>query len=165
MVADEGRMEYIDSELAKRRRAEEGVQASSSTTHYFGTGNGSGNRPTTGEAKVSTTEVHRQPAALGKLVEVDLGEEARRINEERTQRKLRGEKISDDDDGRGPKKPVKVRLGRDGKPWRGRKKRNSEDIRRDALVDDILKESRRKFYSHIFSFLRLSNRFRLSGTL
>lgn len=144
MVANEGRMEYIDSELAKRRRVEEG-QASSSTTHSFGTGNGNGNRPTIGEVKVSTTEVHRQPAALGKLVEVDLGEEARRINEERTQRKLRGEKISDDD-ARGPKKPAKVRLGRDGKPWRGRKKRNSEDIRRDALVDDVLKESRRKFF-------------------
>ena len=144
MVANEGRMEYIDSELAKRRRAEEGLHAaSSSSLHSFGTGNGIRPDATRGDLKPSKTDVAKPAAALGKLVEVDLGEEARQRNEERTKRELRGEQV-DDEIG---KKPPKVRLGRDGKPWRGRKRRNSEDVRRDKLVEDVLKESRREFIS------------------
>jgi hypothetical protein len=41
-------------------------------------------------------------------------------------------------------KPVKVRLGRDGKPWRARKRRNSNDLARDALIDSIMKGNSRK---------------------
>ena len=36
----------------------------------------------------------------------------------------------------------KVRLGRDGKPRRGPKRRNSEDIRRDQMVEAIMSESK-----------------------
>jgi hypothetical protein len=39
--------------------------------------------------------------------------------------------------------PVKVRLGRNGKPRRQPKRRNSEDIRRDAMVDAVLQEAKR----------------------
>jgi len=154
-VANEGRMEYIDSELAKRRRLEAGVQipsANTPTLHAFGTGNATEASASAGvmrgEVKNSTTNVQRQPAALGKLVEVDLGEEARARNEERTRRKLVGEPVSDEE-GKGPKKPTKVRLGRDGKPWRGRKRRNSEDIKRDKMVEDILRENKRRFLFRI----------------
>jgi hypothetical protein len=81
----------------------------------------------------------------GKLMEIDLGDEARARNiaeTERARRRLEGlpdEEV--DSDGR----PRKVRLGRDGKPWRGRNRRNSEDIKRDQLVEEFLRENRREF--------------------
>jgi len=89
-------------------------------------------------------EVQRQPAALGKLLEIDLGDEARSKNVMRTEqarRRLDGEEIEDEDK---PGKPGKVRLGRDGKPWRGRKRRGSDDVKRDKLVEEVLRENRRK---------------------
>ena len=43
-----------------------------------------------------------------------------------------------------------VRLGRDGKPWRGRKRRGSEDIKRDKLVEDVLRENRCKSLQVMF---------------
>lgn len=44
-------------------------------------------------------------------------------------------------------RPKKVRLGPDGKPWRGgrRKRRGSDDIARDKLVEELLHENRREF--------------------
>jgi hypothetical protein len=41
----------------------------------------------------------------------------------------------------------KIRLGPDGKPWRGgrRKRRGSDDIARDKLVEELLHENRREF--------------------
>ncbi len=38
----------------------------------------------------------------------------------------------------------KPKLGKDGKPWRGRKRRTSDDIKRDKLVEEVLRESRRE---------------------
>lgn len=135
-MTDKGRMAYIDSQLAKRR-SESQAQSShttttSSTTHPI--------RQAEGAAK-KDTELQRQPATLGKLVEIDLGDEARDRNvaqTERARRKLVGEEIEEE----GEKKPVKVRLGPDGKPWRGRKRRGSEDVKRDRLVEDVLRENR-----------------------
>lgn len=40
--------------------------------------------------------------------------------------------------------PKKVRLGRDGKPWRGRKRRGSDDVKRDQLVEQFLHENKRE---------------------
>ncbi|KAL3417876.1 hypothetical protein PVAG01_10885 [Phlyctema vagabunda] len=102
----------------------------------------------------SDLDIPRQPASLGKLMEIDLGDEARARNIERTnqaQRRLNGEDISDSDDGMNgdgkKKKPPKVRLGRDGKPFRSRRKRRgSDDVKRDALVEAILKENRLEIY-------------------
>jgi len=47
-----------------------------------------------------------------------------------------------------PAKPRRARLGRDGRPLkpRPRKRRNSEDVKRDALVEEVLKESRLDMY-------------------
>lgn len=136
---DESRMAYIDSELAKRRAAEahtlSHTTTSSSTAHP--------SSPVAAQTK-KETEVQRQPASLGKLQEIDLGAEARDKNvaqTERARRLLDGEVIEDEP----PQKPAKVRLGPDGKPWRSRKKRRgSDDIKRDRLVEDILRENRRK---------------------
>jgi hypothetical protein len=126
-------MAYIDSEIAKRRV----LEGSQPSTHARSVS------PTAGYATLSsnkTGEVNRQPAALGKIQEVDLGDEVRDKNVARTNRLLNGEEAGDN----GKLKPTKARLGRDGKPWRERKRRGSDDVARDKLVEDILRENRRK---------------------
>jgi hypothetical protein len=142
---DDGRMAYIDSELAKRRDAEAHLlsetqqQASRPTTSTTLNTGREGDKQEKKEA-----DVQRQPATFGKLQEIDLGDEARDRNvaeTERARRRLDGEAVEEESD----KKPVKVRLGPDGKPWRGRRKRRgSEDVKRDQLVEDVLRENRRK---------------------
>ncbi|KAI4598587.1 hypothetical protein KJ359_003000 [Pestalotiopsis sp. 9143b] len=82
---------------------------------------------------------------LSKLQEIDLGDEVRSRNEamtERARRMLQGEAVEDEQAAR----PKKVRLGRDGKPWRPRNRRNSDAIKRDQLVEEILRESRLDVY-------------------
>ena len=80
-------------------------------------------------------------------MEIDLGDEARARNVALTD--LARRRLLDADTGTTTTPPEtepaqkKPRLGRDGKPWRGRKRRNSEDIARDKLVEQILHESRR----------------------
>jgi len=87
--------------------------------------------------------IQRQPAALGKLQEIDLGPDATLKNIERTEaakKKLEGgvEEVEET--------TVKPRLRRDGKPWRGPRRRNSEDVKRDQIVEEVLKETRLELY-------------------
>jgi hypothetical protein len=44
-----------------------------------------------------------------------------------------------------PPQPKKQRLGPDGKPWRGRRRRGSDDIKRDQLVEEFLHENKREY--------------------
>ncbi|KAE8447651.1 hypothetical protein EG329_010622 [Mollisiaceae sp. DMI_Dod_QoI] len=141
-------MAYIDSELAKRRALEGAQTQSSSTSHIR-----SRKVPAAGHkiASKETTDVQRQPAALGKLQEVDLGDDVRSRNVELTNRARRildGESVTDEvpQNSKGKGKPGKVRLGPDGKPWRGRKRRASEDVARDKLVEEVLRENRLEIY-------------------
>ncbi|RYP39485.1 hypothetical protein DL767_002219 [Monosporascus sp. MG133] len=93
--------------------------------------------------------LERQPALQGELMEVDLGEEARSRNEamtERARRRLLGEDVGDDYDGKEGARPTKVRLGRDGKPWRPRNRRGSDAVKRDQIVEEILRENRLDVY-------------------
>ena len=136
-------MAYIDSELAKRRSGSQAhvqpLQSTAPATSYHPRDLRLSDQQ---EQSKKEQEVQRQPATLGKLQEIDLGDEARDRNvaqTERARRRLHGEVVEE-----GPSKPVKVRLGPDGKPWRGRKRRGSEDVKRDKLVDDVLRENRRK---------------------
>lgn len=129
------RMEYIESELARRHdrnnTAELVSRDSRENQHNI-------NR--TLDEKFSL----REPAAQGKLHEIDLGQEARLQNIARTEaatRRLAGDRSpSPDEEASSEKK----RLGKDGKPWRGRRRRNSEDIKRDRLVEEVLRESKCK---------------------
>lgn len=139
MVTDDVRMAYIDSEIAKRRY--NGLQVSA-LVEPVSPQSGSAETVVRGKSK-EFDNVQRAQATMGKLQEVELGDEARDKNVERTdkaRRRLEGEMIEEET--KAPRKQ-KVRLGRDGKPWRGRKKRASEDIARDKLVEDILRENRR----------------------
>tara|TARA_R110002060_G_scaffold71304_2_gene79908 strand:- start:71 stop:373 length:303 start_codon:yes stop_codon:yes gene_type:complete len=78
------------------------------------------------------------------LQEIDLGDEARNRNIERTnnaRRRMDGEIVEEVVQGA---KKKKVRLNRDGSVWVPRKRRGSEDIKRDQLVEAVLRENRCK---------------------
>ena len=147
-MTDKGRMAYIDSELAKRSQAQAQAQAQSQVSHAHPPPSASAQPSKSTTDTKKELDVQRQPAALGKLLEIDLGDEARNKNVERTneaRRRLDGEEIEDETVP--GKKTGKVRLGRDGKPWRGRKRRASDDIKRDKLVEEVLRENRCKLLS------------------
>src|SRR5271156_676445 len=141
------RMAYIDSEMAKRRL---GQNLPSSTTSNdrvpTSESDSEGNEDSSGDKRLA----QRNPASLGKIHEIDLGADASLRNAERTETAIRraqnGEPLPDPDEK--PRKPRKPRIGRDGKPMkpRLRKGRNSEDIKRDQLVEQVLRESRLEIY-------------------
>lgn len=84
-------------------------------------------------------------------MEVDLGEEVRNQNvalTEKAKRKLEGRPL-DGEEQEGGGSPRKTRLGKDGQPIRGRNRRNSDDIKRDQLVEQILHENRRTYISSL----------------
>lgn len=104
-----------------------------------------GGRATRNESTTDKGE-QKHTALTGKLFEVDLGDEVRSRNAamtDRARRKLQGLSVEDEESAERPKK---VRLGRDGKPWRPRNRRNSDDIKRDQLVEEILRENRLDVY-------------------
>ena len=72
----------------------------------------------------------RVAAGQGKLQEVDLGPEAA-SRTHKDWKQLEGEAPAS-----------RIRLGRDGKPRRGPKRRNSNDIRRDQMVEAVLREAK-----------------------
>lgn len=140
-------MAYIDSEMAKRRlgHALPSSKTNDNSIQGFesdsdGYGNSTNNKPLP----------QRHPASLGKIHEIDLGADASLRNAERTESAIRraqnGESLPDPDEK--PPKPRKTRVGRDGKPMkpRPRKRRNSEDTKRDQLVEQVLRESRLEIY-------------------
>lgn len=125
-------MAYIDCELAKRDRQN---QITSTLAH-----NG---HELSENGALLDAGIHRQPAALGKLHEIDLGPDATLRNIARTeaaQRKLEGIEPEID------QKTGKVRLRRDGKPYGWRKRRNSNDVKRDKLVEEVMRESKLDIY-------------------
>ncbi|KAI4238127.1 MAG: hypothetical protein LQ349_001330 [Xanthoria aureola] len=131
---DKHMMAYIDSELAKRRQS-----LGDPVTTFHGTQ--SHNNLVDGLP--ADLAKHRQPAALGKLHEIDLGADATLKNIARTEAAKRrlegGEPEVEETTG-------KVRLRKDGKPWRGRRRRNSDDVKRDRLVEEVMRESRLEIY-------------------
>src|SRR3954463_3911390 len=135
-------MAFIDSRLAQSR-------LESSSLNGQPTLNTREKERSPESRTIQNEKGERQPASVGKLLEIDLGDEARKGNVERTdkaRRKLDGEEMEEEG-----KKKLKVRLGPEGKPWRGRKRRGSEDVKRDRLVEDVLRENRRT--SHFPSVL------------
>lgn len=143
IFANVGRMAFIDSELAKRGQEGRSARAETGPTSTSTTTSTSARQPVEGhreKERAKEPDMQRQPATLGRLLEIDLGDEARDRNVEMTnqaRRRMDGEVIEEDQAPKG-----KVKLGRDGKPWRPRKRRGSEDIKRDKMVEDILRENR-----------------------
>lgn len=158
-MTDQARMEYIDSQLAKQRATQ---SSTTTTTHAFGTTSSasttqasfhslpanitSSSSSTLPKPQQQDLNLNRQPATLGKLQEVDLGSLTKWRNEEQTRRKIAGKKSLEEEEleaAKAAKAPKKVRLGPDGKPWRGRRRRRgSEDVERDRIVEEVLRENR-----------------------
>ncbi|KAL4800073.1 hepatocellular carcinoma-associated antigen 59-domain-containing protein [Aspergillus venezuelensis] len=126
---DKHMMAYIESELAKRYQRN-------------GLGDAPGSVPTAhSEAnnQQPTSDVpEREPASLGKLHEIDLGQEAKLRNIALTEEATRRLNSGDSE-------PVAGSLPSD-KPSRYRKWRTSEDIQRDRLVEEVLRESKLDVY-------------------
>ncbi|PGH19070.1 hypothetical protein AJ79_00104 [Helicocarpus griseus UAMH5409] len=144
---DKHMMAYIESEMAKRHQQQNGNN---------NTSNSNGQHETTPRGGIINPPFdlqlpQRQPASLGKLHEIDLGPDAKLRNIERTEaatRRLVGDERAPDEEEEARDDPAKkARPGKDGgKNWRGRKRRNSEDIRRDKLVEEVLRESKLDVY-------------------
>ncbi|KAK0737655.1 hepatocellular carcinoma-associated antigen 59-domain-containing protein [Apiosordaria backusii] len=136
--------EYVESALARRKRqaAELAAQQEGQEAGAF-SANATTSDPST--LPLNGQQVDSQRALQGKLMEIDLGDEARARNIEMTERarkRLQGQ-IDEEDESEGRRK---TRLGPDGKPWRGRKRRGSEDIKRDQLVEEFLSENKLDIY-------------------
>ncbi|KAI0889828.1 uncharacterized protein GGS22DRAFT_149234 [Annulohypoxylon maeteangense] len=159
--------EYIESELARRHHAVASSSSSvptlrgstltapSASSQQVKETNDNTTTSTTTTTTTTPRPEHPHRALQGQLMEIDLGDEARSRNEALTERATRrflhGETAAaDDEDGDASSgaggRPRKVRLGRDGKPWRPRNRRTSDDVRRDQLVEEILRENRLDVY-------------------
>ncbi|KAF8456753.1 hepatocellular carcinoma-associated antigen 59-domain-containing protein [Kalaharituber pfeilii] len=139
---DKHMVAYIETEMEKRRLASAGLlDANNSNLTFTST---SSNYPitsidTTKSAFWQPTRPADRGATLGKLHEVDLGEENKLRNITRTQeatRRLEGGEPMED-----------VQMdGANGKKGYRRRRRNSQDIQRDKLVEEVLKESKLELY-------------------
>ncbi|KAL2685524.1 hypothetical protein Neosp_006624 [[Neocosmospora] mangrovei] len=130
---DRHMMEYIESRLSNRASGNTSQSKSSSA-------------PRSDTASHATSappkETNGREVMQGHLMEIDLGDDVRDRNVARTERITQGghEEVPQ---GRRAKKP---RLGRDGKPWRPRNRRGSDAIKRDQLVEEVLRETRLDVY-------------------
>ncbi|KAL1843162.1 hypothetical protein VTJ49DRAFT_2912 [Mycothermus thermophilus] len=137
--------EYVESELARRKRlaaaaAAKQQQQQEEEERQRREGGGSG--ALTGD---NGLPIESQRVLQGRLLEIDLGDEARARNiamTERARRRLQGQIEEEEEAGR----QQKVRLGRDGKPIRSRNRRGSDDIKRDQLVEQFLSENKIDLY-------------------
>lgn len=132
------RMNYIETEMAKRHRREMPVDTSDLKNP---------NRNEAVSGGPSTTDsnfARREPATLGKLHEIDLGQETKLRNIARTEaatRRLAGDDTAPVEEETATEKTA---VEKEGKPWRNRKSQNSKDVERDRLVEEVLRESKRE---------------------
>ena len=95
-------------------------------------------------AKV-TGQAYRQPAGLGKIQEIDLGPDSTKRNIARTKKATQElEHISHNSSLNITDKPTTT-LGREGKHRRIKRSRDKEDINRDRLVEEVLRETKCMF--------------------
>ncbi|KAI9756381.1 MAG: hypothetical protein M4579_003885 [Chaenotheca gracillima] len=145
-------MEYIETELARRRRETQDAQQVAS-----GRGDHDGGDAEELERLVMDSNEHgntahdsheRQPAAMGRLHEIDLGPDAMMRNIARTKAATSSGVEGGEGDLEAEEGAQNTRVGgkkkKGSKPWR--KRRTSEDIKRDQLVEEVLRESRLEIY-------------------
>ncbi|KAE8375790.1 hepatocellular carcinoma-associated antigen 59-domain-containing protein [Aspergillus bertholletiae] len=134
---DKHMMAYIETEMAKRHRHT--VPTDDSDSPLIGES----------DAAPSRTDLpEREPASLGKLHEIDLGQETKLHNIARTEAATR--KLARDDEYEHLKHDGSLfkstPLGKDERLWRRQKRRTSEDVERDRLVEEVLRESKLDVY-------------------
>lgn len=127
-------MDYIESEMAKRSRP----VSTDPDPEMAGVKETGGPNP--------SDLPRREPATLGKLHEIDLGQEAKLQNIARTEAATRRP-----EDEVGTSDPDAAKAGgcpsKEGKRRRYRKRRTSDDVQRDRLVEEVLRESKCKLAS------------------
>ena len=131
-------MAYIDSEMAKRYRHSplpENEEKQPVSQHS--------EKPTAPGQAQAQAQSEREPASLGKLHEIDLGQEAKLRNIERTEAATRGFGSGESQTDRDRPGPGPGPAEDSGKSRRNRR-RTSADIERDRLVEEVLRESKRK---------------------
>ncbi|OJJ57820.1 hypothetical protein ASPSYDRAFT_153604 [Aspergillus sydowii CBS 593.65] len=126
---DKHMMAYIESELAKRyRHGAPGDLSGPDTAALIKADN-----------PLSTSELpEREPASLGKLHEIDLGQETKLRNIARTEEATK--RMNGDEDALLNERPSSKM------PPRYRKRQTNEDIERDRLVEEVLRESKLDVY-------------------
>ncbi|KAK7417950.1 hypothetical protein QQX98_004252 [Neonectria punicea] len=137
---DKHMMEYIESRLSSRASApSSNTKDAPSATASAALAKAAAPGPSKPEGGHAVMQ--------GKLMEIDLGDEARDTNVARTERVIQhgGSSVPGEDGGQG-RRAKKPRLGRDGKPWRPRNRRPSDAIMRDQIVEEVLRESRLDVY-------------------
>lgn len=129
-------MAYIDSQMAKRYHRSPHPTNQEVTLPTV---------PETGGANPTTGKPEPVPASLGKLHEIDLGQETKLRNIARTEaarRRLAGEPGEDTS---GDVHAPSTSAGPSDKQGRHRKRRTSADLERDRLVEEVMRESKRKW--------------------
>ncbi|KIX06033.1 uncharacterized protein Z518_04007 [Rhinocladiella mackenziei CBS 650.93] len=140
---------FIDAEMAKRRNE---LISSSDNPQRGGDEESRKTLSTPAEGNIWPVKMppSNHPSSARQLSEVDLGSSAHDSNIARTQAALERAKAGQApvEEEPKPQRPRKPRIGRDGKPMKPppRKRRNSEDIARDALVEQVLHENRLDIY-------------------
>lgn len=135
---DKHMMAYIDSEMQRRR----GIDTSGGAGGNNSNSSAPSSKSTSRSAYWTPVVPEGRGATLGKLHEVDLGEETKKRNIARTQEATR--RLQDDGTA---VLPVEEEDGVGKKKMKGRRRRNSQDIQRDKLVEEVLKESRLEMYT------------------
>jgi hypothetical protein len=136
-------MAYIDAEMAKRYNRSPLPDGSPADQ--------SGSQETSGAPATQGQQHERLPASLGKLHEIDLGQETKLQNIARTEAATR--RLAGDEDSLQPGEPTE-RVGSPKKSWRNRKRRTSTDVERDRLVEEILRESKCESYLAISHLIK-----------
>ncbi|KAH8175755.1 hepatocellular carcinoma-associated antigen 59 domain-containing protein [Sarocladium implicatum] len=133
---DKHMTEYIESRLS--RRSEPNRDELQKPQSDNDDSSRSSQAATAAAARGAIDPSVEQPTRQGRLMEVDLSE----VPARRTNRQQQGEQSAISI----APAPKKQRLGPDGKPWRGRKRRASDDVKRDQLVEAFLHENRLDVY-------------------
>lgn len=133
-VTNHSRNEYIESRLSSRATAQHGepehAQDNTATETIART-----------DANAAESKAPKQPVMHGKLMEVDIPTSATPVSSRPGETSPRRAVAQAPGQADGATK--KQRLGPDGRPWRSRKRRGSDDIKRDQLVEEFLHENRR----------------------
>ncbi|KAJ2897289.1 hypothetical protein MKZ38_004800 [Zalerion maritima] len=147
--------EYIESRLAKRHPSlphDTAMTDANATTTEPAHADGSGGEPSANDDDSFNMLPHKPPpmrsSIRGRIMEVDLGAEVREKNLALTEEAMRRLAAADGDVSMTDEhnRPTKVKLGKDGKPYRAKNRRDSDDIERDRIVEELMRENRLDVY-------------------
>jgi hypothetical protein len=123
-------MDYIESRLYNRAGGNSSQNTSSAST----------SDPARQPSATMTNHESGRAVMQGQLMEINLDDHS-----VRNESAVKADSATD-----GGPRAKKPRLRRDGKPWRSRNRRDSDALKRDQIVDQILHEARRMSLMSLF---------------